>query len=140
MDITIWMAIIVITACFISVIWTALHWRRAIRVDKRGFDYCIKELQTMETYNHYLMVAIMVFLGLVIEKDFGLVPKPSLFLLLSAFLSASVSLFFIPVAMPECGAGNAKRLWLWKLICTQITVILTAAGVLSTVTVRFMLP
>jgi len=141
MDTTMWPVWEAYVLCCISATYTTLHWVFKVRHDSRSFDYCIRDIRALNTYNNYFMAAILVFLGLVL-KEFGAVPKASLFLFLSAFISACFSLFFIPLEKPEKGegVGRAKQLWLYTLIFSQFTVILTAAGVLSAVAIRYMLP
>jgi len=88
----------------------------------------------MNTYNSYFLAAMFVFFGLIIEKGVTLIPKSSLGLLVLAFFSASASIFFIPLkkysGYDQC---SARRLWLYTLVLSQFTVILTVVGVLSAI-------
>ena len=94
----------------------------------------------MNTYNSYFFAAGLVFFGLIIDKGIGIVPKSSVVLLIFAFLTASAAIFFIPLkktSNKNCPA--AKKLWLYTLLLSQFTVILTVVGVLSAVVVGFKL-
>lgn len=132
MDLVIWIAV---AGCVVSLIYTSLHWYFRVRNDARDFEYIITDIRAMNTYNSYFLAAILVFFGLIIEKGITtIVPKSSLVLLTFAFLFASASIFFIPMKKPQDRADkatNARKLWLYTLILSQFTVILTVLGVLG---------
>ncbi len=127
---------IAVILCVISLTFTTSHWILKIRKDERDFEACIKDIRVMNTYNSYFLAGILIFFGLIIEKGVELVPESSLYLLIAAFLFASLAIFFIPLKRPSSGAGAAKKLWLYTLIFTQLTVIVTLVGVISAVVVR----
>lgn len=134
MDIIIWIAVML---CGISAIFTTVHWKLKVISDGRDFEDCIADIRAMNTYNSYFLAGILIFFGLIIEKGITFVPKSSLYLLIFAFISASLAIIFIPLKKPFYGAGKAKYLWLHTLIFTQFTVVLTAVGVLNAIIIIF---
>ena len=134
MDRIIWIAVML---CGISAMFSTVYWKLKIKFDARDFPVCIDDIRAMNTYNSYFLAGILIFFGLIIEKGITFVPKSSLYLLIFAFISASLAIIFIPVKKPSSGAGKAKYLWLYTLIFTQFTVILTAVGVLNVIIIIF---
>ncbi len=136
MDLVLWAAIALGGAAVVGT-WLECHYR--VQKDVRDFEYCIQDIRALNTYNSYFLAALVVFFGLVMEKGATIVPKSSLLLLALAFVTASASIFFIPLKKPEKGPGSARGLWLYTLLLQQLTVILTVLGVLSALVTVFQL-
>jgi len=120
-----------VSSCLLS----TRHWQRCEKVDSRTFDYCIQDIRTMNTYNSYLLAAVIVFLGLSIQKAGMAIPFSALILILCSFLTACSAIFFIPIRKPEDNGNSdaVRRLWVYTLILSQWTVILAALGITNAV-------
>ena len=117
-----------LTASLFFGLFTLCRWE--CNVGSRNFDYCISDIRAMNTYNSYMLVGTMIFLGFAVEKT-PAIPNTALFLLLLSFLSASIAIFFYPIQKPT-GNGDssaARILWLKTLIPTQWTVIFAVFGI-----------
>jgi hypothetical protein len=109
---------------------------RGFRSDTRSFDDYVGDIRAMNQYNSYYVAALVIFLGFAIEGE--LVSDSALILLLMAFLAGSLSIFFFPLRRPQPGAAKTRvrEYWLFKVIATQWTVILTVFGIATVVTER----
>ena len=129
------LSIIAIGACMFSAICSLRYWNNKIKPDIRSFDECMNDIRAMNTYNSYFLTAIIIFFGFTIDEGVDILPKSSLFMLLIAFICASLAIFFIPLAktkFDEC-EKNAKTLWIYTLLPSQWTVILCAFGITNAV-------
>ena len=129
---------IALTGALISGLLTVCHWSRHIKGGRRSFDYCISDIRAMNTYNSYMLVGTMIFLGFAVEKIPTIIPNIALVLILCSFLSASIAIFFIPLHKPDDASEPlaARRLWLCTLIPTQWTVIFAVLGITNAVVSR----
>jgi hypothetical protein len=109
---------------------------RGFRSDTRSYDDYVGDIRAMNEYNSYYVAAIVIFLGFAIEGD--VVSDRALIVLVMAFLAGSLSIFFFPIQRTQPGASTARvrGYWLFKVIATQWTVILTVFGIATVVAER----
>ena len=107
------------------------YWHKHVMHGERDFDYCVADIRAMNTYNSYMLTAILVFFGFVLDGGWVLLPECALELLLFAFGFASAAIFFIPVKKPPYlePSSGILRLWIYTLILSQTTVIFTVTAV-----------
>lgn|GEM_PF-1485605 len=132
--------IIAIGACGFSYVLTHRHWVKRVKADVRSFDCCIGDIRAMNTYNSYFMAAIVIFLGFTLGNGTEILPKSCLGMLLSAFLFAATSMFFIPLEKPtgDESSLSAKRYWLFVVVLSQWVVILCVLGIVNAVLPRLL--
>jgi hypothetical protein len=124
---------IAVGLCLLSFVWSLLR-AQQIGTDARSYEDCVQDLRAMNTYNSYFISAIIVFLGVALDKGLEKLPKPVLMMLLAAFCFATFSMFFFPVQKPQAPTtvSSAIRMrWLLALIPTQWTVIMVTCAVIN---------
>jgi hypothetical protein len=109
------------------------------RGDKRDAKTYIDDIRSHSAYASYFLSAITLFFGLSIRVNFSL-HRVSVVILLVAFLSAALTIIFVPIryvessmtgAPPHANPVDARRLWRWKLMTLNLCVALTFIGLLD---------
>ena len=113
--------------------------------DDREREDCVSDIRAMNTYNSYFMTAIVVFFGFAFGATAGgsgnQLPHSALMMLSVSFLSASAGMFYVPIRKLKSGAAEVtpsslsaiRSRWVAVIICSQLTVIFCAWGVLNIV-------
>ena len=143
--------------CFCSLVYSIgfalVHWKNNPGtgwVDHRDFTDRIKDVRAMNNYNSYMLAGMMVFLGFAANRPKGAiaVPEEAVKVIIAALICAAAAIFFFPLGHPERTRDEtlkettvpdkptAKALWLKTLFFSQLTVILTVAGIVRTVYAR----
>jgi hypothetical protein len=119
--------------CAVSFAHTWKRWQATIKNDARTRQDCIDDMRAMNTYNSYVLSAIIVFLGLAFRSAAQPLPQPVVILAALALVTASFSLYFNPLARyrDERNVAAVKQHWLWKLINTQWTLILAILAIVT---------
>lgn len=128
-DLDIALAAAAVAGCAASLFSTLRYWNRCTPDDKRADEHYIEDIRALNTYNSYFLTAILIILGFTFEQGAKL-PTTALILFLAALLAAGSGIFFFPVRRES---HLIRRLWLWKLIPSQWTVILSLAGAIGVV-------
>ena len=132
--------IIEIAAAVFAIGWSLNHWSKYLRSvtsgDNRTFDDRITDIRAMNVYNSYMLAGLMVFLGLSANGD-AAPPKLAVYLLLVALCAAGLGILFLPLKNDK-GVDDrpSRRLWMKTLLCTQIAVIGTVAGIFRVVAAK----
>ena len=131
-----------------------------LKIDERSWDVYIADIRAMNDYNAHFLEGIVIFLAVAVVGSEVFVYEVGLTVLLAAFVLASLAMFFFPLprvaekeadtdggAKPERDReGETRRLmyvrrkWIFTIVLSQGTVILTSTGVLAIIVNFIQLP
>lgn len=111
---------------------TMAWWVRNRDRDERTWDDYIHDIRAMNEYNAQFVAAIVIFLGFALLDTRVAVPDSSLRMLLIAFTSGAIAMFFFPIRRPLEGGSpglSLKGHWLLKVLASQATVVFSVFGI-----------
>jgi hypothetical protein len=112
---------------------SVVHVHGAFASDARTYEDFFRDVRAMNEYNSYYVAAIVIFLGFALDGK--ILSEQALLLLLAGFLAGSVSIFFYPIRKPKKSepTSRVKAFWLFKVLATQWTIVLTVFGITTVV-------